>query len=1124
MRKFQGDRLYAATDLVNFLGCRHATHLDVLQLLNAVPLPSNDGESDLLRQKGLEHERAYLETLRSHGRAITEIPDTENLVQRVAQTLSAMRSGAKVIYQGALMAAPWHGFSDFLLRVEQPSEFGGWAYDIADTKLSSSAKPAHVLQLCVYADLLSRSQGLAPKMLHIVLGSGGEVSVRTSSVEHYYAIARQRFEEFVRETGRATAAEPCLHCTYCRWANVCEAQWESIEHLSLIAGITRSQIGKCREAGWDSLRSLAGVSAGVTGHGINADTFTKLVAQAKLHLLGRDTGKPQVETLPLVVDKGFNRLPQPEVGDLFFDMEGDPFIADGLEYLFGFIDILSGQEHFTPFWAHDRTEEKAAFEAAIDFMVERLAAYPTAHIYHYAHYEETALKRLAMYHGTRETEVDDLLRQGRLVDLYQVVRESIRTSEPGQSIKDLEVFYLETERGGAVKNAGDSIVAYENWRGSQDPSLLAQIAAYNEIDCRSTRLCRDWLLTLRPAGATWRSVGESEPPSAEKLQARKDSELRTQRMAAALIADAPEADRPWRGLLANLLEFHRREAKPEWWAMFSRLEMTDEELLDDAACLAQLTADRTRPVRAEKRSKIYAFTFPAQDFKLRLGDEPLRAGSGEPAGEITFIDENERRVELKLGPSRSAIAEGTGLIPKGPIGDEPLREAVYRYSTAVVDGAGNRYSAITDILARRVPQIDALPVGTAVIAAATDVVAGTLSALRRLQGSYLLIQGPPGAGKTYVSSQAIVALLKSGARIGVASNSHKAINHLLAEVHQAAVKAGVTYRGVKKSSREEQFMTGCPAITNTLDNKVGTSREFNLVAGTAWLFARPEMDQSLDYLIVDEAGQVSLGNLVAMGVAAKNIVLVGDQMQLSQPIQGSHPEGSGMSGLDHLMGDWATVPPERGVFLGVTRRMHPEVCKFISDAVYDGRLTSYADTVQQRLVLPPDVGFPVAATGIRFVSVLHQHCTQRSREEAEAVAKTYSELLRCRWVNQEGIEQVTTAADILVVSPYNMQVDLLRNTLPSGARVGTVDKFQGQQGAVVLISMATSSGEDLPRQIEFLYSRNRLNVAISRARCLAVIFANPKLLEIPCSTIAQMQLVNTLCWAKVYAEAAAVPR
>jgi AAA domain/RNase_H superfamily len=753
-------------------------------------------------------------------------------------------------------------------------------------------------------------------------------------------------------------------------------------------------------------------------------------------------------------------------------------------------------------------------------MTDQLTAHPSAHIYHYAHYEEAALKRLAMYHGTRESQVDDLLRQDRLVDLYQVVRQAIRTSEPGLSIKNLEAFYFDAKRSGNVKDAGDSIIAYENWRVTQDPDLLAQIRAYNELDCRSTRLCRDWLLGLRPTEASWRAAGEAKPPSEEKLQARKDAERKTAEMAASLMRAAPSEDRAWRELLANLLEFHRREAKPEWWVKFSRQEMTEEELLEDATCLAKLTADPIRSVRSEKKSKIYAFTFPAQDFKFRLGDEPLRAGSGEPAGEIVSIDEDDRRIDLKLGPSRSRIEDGTALIPKGPIGDEQLRRSIYRYASAIVEGLGERYRAITDILARNAPRIGGVPIGTPVIEAETDAVLGTITALKRLQQSYLLIQGPPGAGKTYVASRSIVALLRQGARIGVSSNSHKAINHLLEEVHKAAIVAGINFRGVKKSSREEQFLNGCSFITNTLENEVAVARGFDLYAGTAWLFAREEMDCALDYLFIDEAGQVSLANLVAIGVAAKNIVLIGDQMQLSQPIQGTHPGGSGISGLDHLMGEWATVPADRGVFLGVTRRMHPDVCRFISDAVYDGRLQSFETARQQRLVLSAGVQSSITATGLRFVSVDHHHCAQRCPEEADAIAKTYSDLLRCDWVNEKGVQKPVSVADILVVSPYNMQVELLRSILPAGARVGTVDKFQGQEGAAVLISMATSSADDMPRQIEFLYSRNRLNVAISRARCLAVIFASPQLLEIPCTTITQMQLVNTLCWAKIYADAA----
>jgi uncharacterized protein len=367
-------------------------------------------------------------------------------------------------------------------------------------------------------------------------------------------------------------------------------------------------------------------------------------------------------------------------------------------------------------------------------------------------------------------------------------------------------------------------------------------------------------------------------------------------------------------------------------------------------------------------------------------------------------------------------------------------------------------------------------------------------------------------------------LLQAGARIGVASHSHKAVNLLLGEVEKAAKAAGVAFRGVKKSTVEEQFAVGCASIENTMSNTRAVESAFQLYAGTAWLFARPEMDQRLDYLFVDEAGQVSLASLLAMGVAARNIVLVGDQMQLAQPIQGDHPGGSGVSGLAHLMGDWPTVPPLRGVFLAETRRMAPDLCGFISAAVYDGRLQSHAEAKGQRLHLAPGAPEGLAATGLRFRPVVHAACAQKSDAEAEAVAETYAHLLRSQWTNAKGEIAPVTAQEILVVTPYNMQADLLRRRLPQGARVGTVDKLQGQEAAVVLISMATSSGDDLPRNIEFLYSRNRLNVAISRARCLAVVFASPRLLEIGCNTIEQMQLVNTLCWARDYSEAAAASR
>jgi superfamily I DNA and/or RNA helicase len=340
---------------------------------------------------------------------------------------------------------------------------------------------------------------------------------------------------------------------------------------------------------------------------------------------------------------------------------------------------------------------------------------------------------------------------------------------------------------------------------------------------------------------------------------------------------------------------------------------------------------------------------------------------------------------------------------------------------------------------------------------------------------------------------------------------------LLKDVVAVAQAQGLRFRGIKKSSHKEQFFEGT-WIANTLDNDEASQGGHQLIAGTAWLFARPELDQALDYLFIDEAGQVSLANVLAMGVCAKNLILVGDQMQLSQPIQGAHPGGSGISGLEHLLGGLATVPPDRGIFLAATFRLHPDICRFISEAVYDGRLVSDASAKQQRIEIGASTDPALAATGIRFVPVEHAGFAQRCPPEAERLKQTYQTLLGKPWIDQTGKRLAITGEDILVVTPYNMQVNHLRDVLPAGARVGTVDKFQGQEAAAVLISMATSSGADMPRNIEFLYSRNRLNVAISRARCLSVVFASPRLLEIPCNTIEQMQLVNTLCWVKHYSE------
>ncbi len=1106
--------VFSATDLVNFLGCRHATFLDRRHIDAPMPPADPDPLSALLQKKGVAHERRYLESLRKEGRRVVEILGQGSLADRHAQTAQAMRQGAAVIYQGVLIAGPWQGYADFLVRVPGPSDLGAYRYEPVDTKLSQTAKPNHALQLSVYSMLLAAEQGVAPERMHIVLGDEKRVSLRVADLHYYFAVARERFLAFFEPLQEFSIAEPCGHCSVCRWSEQCGGIWERMDHLSLVAAITRNQRARLEAADVSTMAALGALAPGTRIPNLQAAVTQRLHTQARLQMQKRTDGKNRYELLAPVAGRGFARLPKPNPGDLFFDMEGDPLFDGGLEYLFGFVHAPEGRPAFVPFWGHSRTDERVAFEGAMDFIMGQLAAYPDAYIYHYASYEENALKRLAMLHGTRESEVDHLLRTFKLVDLYQVVREAILVSEPSYSIKNLETFYMEA-RGGEVTSGGSSVVVYEQWRQLKDARLLGEIAAYNEADCRSTRLLRDWLLSLRPGGTPWYDGKPDEAVDPVREAKRLDAERRAKSTIASLMA-APADALPFRELVGQLLEFHRREDKPAYWAMFNRQELPEEELIEDGECIGGLRPDPQSAPYAVKQSLVHTFRFPPQDFKMRVGDRPKRAATLEDAGEVVSIDEDAGRICLKIGNKAVPFETAFSLIPAGPLKADVLRDAVYRYADAVIAG-GTDYAAVSSILARDWPRITGLKTGMAVIDGAADPVADAVAAITRLDDSHMLVQGPPGTGKTFLSAHAIVVLLSQGRRVGVASNSHKAINNLLAEIERQAVQRGVRFRGAKKCSGDEQRFNGS-LIVDLLENAEMSAGNYDLLAGTAWLFARPEFDRSLDYLFIDEAGQVSLANVVAMGVSARNIVLVGDQMQLAQPIQGVHPGDSGKSALEFVLGDMATVPPDRGIFLGVTRRMHPDVCRFISEAVYDRRLQAEERNSLQRLVLSATADPALRASGICFVPVLHDHCSQRSEAEAARVAELYASLLRQEWTNKDHVTEAITTRDILVVTPYNMQVNLLKSALPPGARVGTVDKFQGQEAAVVLVSMTTSSADDVSRGLEFLYSRNRLNVAISRARCLAIVAASPRLLEAPCSTIEQMKLVNTLCFLRAYAE------
>ena len=698
-------------------------------------------------------------------------------------------------------------------------------------------------------------------------------------------------------------------------------------------------------------------------------------------------------------------------------------------------------------------------------MHERLARYPDLHVYHYAPYEITALKRLMGRYGTRERELDDLLRREVFVDLYRIVRNGIRASRPGYGLKELEAF-LPFQRQAEVKDGAASIVIFEQWMQTRDDSLLRQIDEYNREDCIATRLLRDWLLERRDE-----ALAQFGPfPLPEPVEPKPIPEVKVERAALrAQLLDAGEE------LAAQLLDYHDRERKPIWWAFFDRIEMTPAELVEDAESIGRTElVSGPEPV---KKSQAYVLSYPAQEHKIRHGQNVIDPATRDSAGEVTEVDREARRLVLKRGPSLEDVPLPEGLIPGSPYLTRDQEDALMRLGRSLLAG-DRRYPALETIL-RREP-FDR-PVQTSDLDEMKELVL-------TLDERHLVIQGPPGSGKTWTSGRLIAHLMANGKRVGVASTSHKAIHNLLDAVEDAAAELGLDYRGLKKASSGNPESQYASAHIESVETSAACV-DCELAAGTAWLFSDPDHEGTLDYLFVDEAGQVSLADALAMGTAARNVVLVGDPQQLDQVIQGTHPFGSGSSVLRHLLGDEATVPPDRGLFLERTYRLHPDICDYISEEFYEGRLEPAPVAAGRTTPL---------GTGLRYLPVEHEGHRQESEEEV-AVVRAEIERLRAAGIT-----------DVIVVSPFNAQVNALQEALP-GIRVGTVDKFQGQEADVVIYSMGSSSGEDVPRGLEFLLSRNRLNVAISRARCLAYLVASPRLLEVNCRSIPQMRLANALC-------------
>lgn len=1129
MRKDENQTCLSATDLADHLECVHKTSLgfEVLEGRRSFPHGYNP-QREALAERGRRHEEAYLEHLRQQGRDVRSGGVGDGEETGVAATVEAMRDGVEVIVQASLAAETWQGRADVLLKVATPSDLGAYSYEVVDTKLSQDTRAGTILQLCLYSELVAAIQGRMPERTHVVV-PGRDFEPESYRVADYLAYFRQRkqgLEAFLAsETARgATYPEPCEHCDVCSWRPECNRQRRDDDHLSLVAGIRADQRRELEEWGIASVGELASLPLPIrrpTRRGTRA-SMERVREQARMQVEARQAGAPGWEFLDPGPGLGLERLPAPSPGDIFFDIEGDAFAGiGGREYLLGWTDTAG---RFESRWALAAADEKRAFEDFVDDMMARWSRDPDFHVYHFTAYEPAALKRLMGRHGTREDEIDSMLRAGIFVDLHAVLVQALRVGVERYSLKDLEALAGFT-RQCALEDASRARTYVERalelgeLDADEDAGPLAVVLDYNREDCLATGHLRDWLEALREqrlaqGKEVLRPAPEADGPPPEPDERTREILALKARILEG-VSSSPFDRTPGeqaRWILAHALDWHRRENKAEWWEFFARQEMDTSERERDPGSIEGLefAGDADGP----GQTPTHRYTFREQPCDIRRGAS-VRDTDGEPVGKVTAVDYEGCAVEIKKTRAASMSHPGS-VFAFDLVDDKALAAALLRLGVRVADGGLEAApSATRDLLQRERPRLaSGISPGEGLRRGGELPVAASCRVAAEMAGGVLPLQGPPGTGKTYTAARMIARLVAEGKRVGITSNSHKVIHNLLGGVVQAGREEGVDlsclHLGGKDKISEPEAGVGC--VVNSGKTRGDLLRSTSVVAGgTAWLWAREDMEQKLDYLFVDEAGQMTLVNVLAASLAARNLVLVGDPCQLDQPVKGSHPEGLEGSALAHLLDGEATIAPDRGIFLDETWRLHPAICRYTSEAFYEGRLRSRPGLEAQAITGAGAFDEP----GLHLVCVDHYGNSNRSPEEADVVAQIVRELSSGSvWWQPVGAggpeaKRILGLKDILVVSPYNAQLDTLRRHRDlAEARIGTVDNFQGQEAAVSIYSMAASSIADAPRGTEFLFSPNRLNVATSRARSVAIVVAGKQLLEIACRTPGQMRILN----------------
>jgi predicted RecB family nuclease len=1108
MKKSADQLVFSASDLSNHIHCKHLTKLskDVTDGIIEKPI-SNNRLLDVLRERGLAFETAYLAELEVRGHSIFQVNQDDTNAH--LKTIEAMQKGFDYIYQARLMNDRWQGWADFMVKVDRPSNLGDWSYEVIDTKLASQTRAGTILQIALYTELIAEIQGVLPEYMHVRTPDNENV-YRVNDYISYLRLMKNKLIDVVANP-QDTYPEPTSHCDICNWWQSCNKVRRQDDHLSFIAGMGSSQIKEVEIHGVDTLEAMANLPLPLPfkPNKGSKETYIKLREQARLQNETRLSNKPTYEILDRFENAGFFNLPEPSDGDIYLDFEGDPLVEpSGLEYLFGW----TFQNHYFKIWAMDVEQEKAALEQFMDFVFEKREQYPNLHIYHFSPYETTALKRIMGKYATKENEIDILLRTQSFVDLHRILRQSIRAGVERYSLKDLEKYHgylreMDLRSLSRIK-AEFEFLLESNKKEEITAEMFDAIQLYNQDDCLSTQNLHTWLESERQ-----KLIDNSENiprPIHNQAEISESINAHLQRIepiyhalmdGISLSKDERTPVEQARFILANLLDWYRREDKSIWWEYFRLMELHPDEHLDEKGSLTflQYTGERV----PEKRSFIDTYTFPGQECELRVGDK-IKTTEGSSAGEIVELDEINNFIKLKKGPSIQHIHPDT-IIKHEYFDPKEKVETLIRFAEWVMDNGfedgSSAYKATRDLLLNNLPSV----LGS--LDNSENLLKKGLQWATLLNNSYLPIQGPPGAGKSYTASHMIFDLIKKGNKIGITALSHKVIINLLEKVRQIAIAENFDLRIIYKGStsdEEERPWTSA----KTIDDIALNHQKYHIIAGTSFMWCNGKLNNILDYLFVDEAGQFALIDTVVVSHSTKNIILLGDHQQLKQPLKGIHPEGTDVSALEHILEDKKTIPEDRGIFLEKTWRMHPDICVFDSEMFYESRLTSVENLKNHQII----GNTTYIGAGLYYKKVMHEGNTNSSVEEVSEIQKIVTELIKgdVFWIDEKMQQHKLDNSHIKIITPYNNNVFELKRAIPN-VEIGTVDKFQGQEAPIVIYSMASSTPEDAPRGMDFLYSPNRFNVAVSRAKAIFIMVGSPKLFEPDCKSPEQMKLANPFC-------------